>query len=81
MRIVVCSILLSCLISPSSSARVSEEMHRDLLILCSQVVINDSAQAMIRDLADDCCYLDDRIRDCHLRDWASQLQFRRDGDP
>jgi hypothetical protein len=81
MRIVICSILLGCLIPPSSSARVLEEMHRDQLILCSQVIINDPAQAIIRDVADDCSCLGNRIRDCHLVDWASQPRFRPEGHP
>jgi hypothetical protein len=81
MRIAICSILFGCFIPTSGSARVSEEIHRDRLILCSQVIINDPAQAIIQNLADDCCYSGDRIRDCHLYDWASPLRFRPVGHP
>jgi hypothetical protein len=56
-------------------------MHRDRLILCSQVIINDLAQAIIQDRPDDFSYLGDRIRDCHLHDWASQLRYRPLGHP
>jgi hypothetical protein len=81
MRIVICSILLGCFIPPWSSATVLQEIHRDRLILCSQVIINDPAQAIIENLADDCCNSGDRIRDCHLYDWASPMRFRPVGHP
>jgi hypothetical protein len=75
MKIFICSLLLSCLVTSSATGGNSKEMLWDRLILCSQVTIEHPYPAIFRvltdvqDLTEHCCRLGNRIRDCHMYDW------------
>jgi hypothetical protein len=66
MKILVSTLMLSCLIAVSAFAGDSEEILRERLILCSQFVIEEPGTA-IPGTTRYCCGFANRIPDCRVR--------------
>jgi len=74
MKILVCSLMLSCFAVFSATGRDSAEMLRDRFIFCSQFVIEDPDPAIIRDSTRYCIRFGQRIHDCHVHYWDEKWE-------
>jgi hypothetical protein len=74
MKIFVGSFVMNYLIAGSAMGGESQEMPRQRLLLCSQIVIEHSYPAIFWDFTEFpelavCCRMSNRVRDCHIYDW------------
>jgi hypothetical protein len=70
MKILACSLLLSCFAALSAEAGDSNEMLWDRLILCRQFVVEHPYPAIFPDFRDStaCCHNSHEVRDCYVDD-------------
>jgi hypothetical protein len=69
MKILVCSLMLSCAVASSAAAEDTQQMIRDRLQFCSQFEIQGLDGLLILDSKRYCCGSGNRFRACHDHEW------------
>ena len=69
MKILVFSMVLSCVSAVLASAGDSAEMLRNRIIFCNEFVIEHPYPAIVLEDTRNCCRKANRLRDCRVNDW------------
>ena len=69
MKILVCSMVLSCVSAVLASAGDCAEMLRNRIIFCNEFAIEHPYPAIVLEGTRNCCRMANRMRDCRFNDW------------
>jgi hypothetical protein len=69
MKILVCSLMLSCYVASSAAAEEPMQMRRDRLLFCNQFEIQALDAMLVLDPKQYCCGIRNQFRDCHVFEW------------
>jgi hypothetical protein len=72
MKILVCSLMLSCYVASSAAAGDSQQMLRDRLLFCGQFEIQGLDAMLIQNSRQYWSGISNRFRDCHIHEWDEQ---------
>jgi hypothetical protein len=68
MKILVCSLMLSCCVVASAAAEESLQMRRDRLMFCGQFEIQALDAMLVLDPKQYCCGIGNRFQNCPVHE-------------